>query len=111
MQPLTLCTYEIDVEPVFDAMDGARREALGASDSDLECPDWEAEMLDGKIPPSQILADRLIAMGYAAMRARSFAAGSDAGDVNLVLWRWGTDRPALVTLVDDEGRLSRGSAH
>ena len=111
MQPLTLCAYEIDVEPVFDAMDRARREALGVSDSDLECPAWEAEMLDGKIPSSQTLADRLIAMGYVAMRVRSFAAGSDAGDINLVLWRWGTDLPALVTLVDDEGRLSRGSAH
>lgn len=29
----------------------------------------------------------------------------------LVLWRGGTDLPNLVTLVDDEGRLSRGSAH
>ena len=84
-QPLTLCAYEIDVEPVFDVMDGARREALGVSDSDLECPAWEAEMLDGKAPSPQMLADRLIAMGYVAMR---FAARSDAGDINLVLWRW-----------------------
>ena len=111
MQPLTLCAYEIDVEPVFDAMDRAQREALGVSDSDLECPAWEAEMLDGKIPSSQTLADRLMAMGYVAMRVRSFAAGSDAGDINLVLWRWGIDLPALVTLVDDEERLSSGSAH
>jgi len=110
MQPLTLCACEIDVEPVFDAMDGAQREALGVADSDLECPAWEAEMLDGRVPTSQMLADRLMAMGYVAMRVRSFAAGSDAEDINLVLWRWGTDLPALVTLVDDEGWLSRGSA-
>ena len=111
MQPLTLCAYEVDVEPVFDAMDGVRREALGVSDSDLECPAWEAEMLDGKVPSSQMLADRLMAMGYVAMRVRSFAAGSDARDINLVLWRWGADLPTLVTLVDDEGRLSRGLPH
>ena len=63
-------------------------------------------MLDGKVSSSQMLADRLIAMGYVAMRVRSLAAGSDAGDINLVLWRWGTDPPALVTPVDDEGRLA-----
>ena len=56
-------------------------------------------------------ADRLMAMGYVAMRVRSFAAGSGAGDINLVLWRWGAGLPALVTLVDDEGRLSRGLPH
>ncbi len=111
MRPLILCAYEIDVEPVFDAMDGARREGLGVSDSDLECPAWEAEMLDGKVPSSQRLADRMMAKGHVAMRVRSFAAGSDAGDINLVLWRGGTNLPNLVTLVDDEGRLSRGSAH
>ena len=111
MQPLTVCAYEIDVEPVFAAMDGVRREALGVSDSDLECPAWEAEMLDGKVLSPQMLADRLIAMGYVAMRVRSSAAGSGAGDINLVLWRGGTNLSNLVTLVDDEGRLSRGSAH
>ena len=88
-------------------MNGARREALGVGDSDFESPAWEAEVLDGKVLSSQMLADRLMAMGYVAMRVRSFAAGSDAGDINLVLWRWGADMPALVTLVDDEGRSSR----
>ena len=92
-------------------MNGARRETLGVGDSDLESPAWEAELLDGKVPSSQMLADRLMAMGYLAMRVRSFAAGSDAGEINLVLWRWGADMSALVALVDDEGRLSRGLPH
>ena len=25
MQPLTLCAYEVDVEPVFDSLDGDRK--------------------------------------------------------------------------------------
>ena len=92
-------------------MDGARREALGVSDSDLECSAWEAKVLDGKIPSSQRLADRMMAKGRVAMRVLTFAAGSDAGDINLVLWRGGTNLLNLVTLVDNEGRSSRVSAH
>ena len=109
MQPLTLCAYEVDTEPVFDALDQARRAALGVSDLELLCPNWEAEMLKGKVPPSQALADRLIALGYAGMRVQSFAAGAGPDDVNLVLWNWGTARPSRVILIDDERRLSSGS--
>ena len=107
MQPLTLCAYEVDAEPVFDTLDEEQRQALGVSDSDLACPAWEAEMLDGAIPASQVLADRLIAAGYAGMRVRSFAAGTGTGDLNLVMWMWAADRPVRVTLIDDEGRLAR----
>ena len=78
----------------------------GASDSDLACPTWEAEMLAGAVPASQALADRLIADGHAGMRVRSYAAGSSADDLNLVMWRWGPHRPDRVVLVDDEGRLA-----
>ena len=58
MQPLTLCAYEVDAEPVFDAMDQERRRALGVTESELACAMWEAEMLAGAIPASQALADR-----------------------------------------------------
>ena len=109
MQPLTLCAYEVDAEPVFDAMDQARRAAVGVNDLELLCPNWEAEMLKGKVPSSQALADRLIALGYAGMRVQSFAAGAGPDDVNLVLWNWGTVGPSRVMLIDDERRLSSGS--
>lgn len=78
------------------------------SHHDLACPTWEADMLAGAIPASQALADRLIAAGYAGMRVRSFALGTGAGDINLVMWRWGPETPARVVLVDDEGRLYGG---
>ena len=106
MQPLTLCAYEVDAEPVFDALDPERRQALGVTEADLACPTWEAEMHAGAIPASQALADRLIAAGHVAMRVRSYAAGASADDLNLVLWSWSADRPARVVLIDDEGRLS-----
>ena len=110
MQPLTLCAYEVDIEPVVDTLDEDQCRALGVNDSDLACPAWEADMLAGAVPESQALADRLIAAGYAAMQVRSFAVGSGTGDVNLVVWRWGAHRPYRVVLIDDEGRLSGGSA-
>lgn len=106
MQPLTLCAYEVDAEPVFDALDEERRRDQGISDADLVCAAWEAEMLAGRIPASQALADRLIAAGYVGMRIRSFAVGAGADDINLVMWRWGAGPPARVVLIDDEDRLS-----
>jgi len=108
MQPLTLCAYEVDAEPVFDAMDDERRRALGVKADDLACPFWETEMLTGSVPASQALADRLIAAGYAGMQVRSFAAGANPEDLNVVFWRWGPGRPVRVVLIDDEGRLSGG---
>ncbi len=105
MQPLTLCAYEVDAEPLFDATDKEDCRSLGVLVSDLACPSWEAEMLAGTLPASQALADRLIAAGYAGMQLRSFATGASDGDLNLVMWRWGEGPPARIVLIDDEGRL------
>lgn len=108
MQPLTLCAYEVDAEPVFDASDEAVCRALGVSYSDIACPTWESEMLAGEVPASQALSDRLVSAGYVGLRVRSFAPGSSAEEHNLVMWRWSSSRPVRVVLIDDEGRLSRG---
>ncbi len=105
MQPLVLCAYEADVEPVFDALDAARRAEYAVSDADLACPTWERDMRDGKTPLSHALADRLIAAGFAGMRVQSFAREAGPEDMNLVLWRWGTQRPTRLALIDDEERL------
>ena len=106
MQPLTLCAYEVDAEPVFDALDEEHRRDQDVSDADLVCAAWEAEMLAGLVPASQALADRLIVAGYVGMRVRSFAVGAGTGDINLVMWQWSANPPARVALIDDEDRLS-----
>ena len=98
MQPLVLCAYDVDAAPVFDALDGADKEALGIVDADLDCPAWRLEAMSGRTPASHALADRLICSGFAGMRVRSYAAGAGAGDVNLVLWRWGDALPHRVAL-------------
>lgn len=105
MQPLVLCAYEVDVAPVFDALDRAEKESLGIVDGDLDCPEWRLEALSGRTPASHALADRLLSAGFAGMRARSYAEGAGVGDTNLVLWRWGDALPHRVALIDDERRL------
>lgn len=107
LQPLVLCSYEVDATPVFDATDRTAMSELGADLSDLECTTWAADMLAGRIPASQAFAERLIAADYVGMRVRSFAVGADEADVNLVMWQWGDEYPTRVTLIDDESRLRR----
>ena len=104
-QPLTLCRYRVDVEPVFDACDPAALASQGAAMTDLVDPLCERTMLDGKVPASQALADRLIAVGFAGMLVQSFARDALPADLNLVLWNWGPDLPIKVEVVDDDGRL------
>ena len=106
MRLTLLCAYEVDAEPVFDALDMSKRKAFGVTDEDLMCPNWEREMRDGTIPASQKLADRLIAAGYVGMRVSSFAQGAGPNHQNLVLWRWGDHLPSRVLLIDDERRLA-----
>ena len=106
MQPLVLCSYEMDVDPVFDALDHAERTAQSVSQANLDCPAWRDEMFSGRKPASHSLAERLLSMGYAGMRYRSYAMGASENDINLVLWRWGSEPPSRVILIDDEKRLS-----
>ena len=42
------------------------------------------------------------------MRVRSFAAGAGVDDLNLVMWKWDSERPARVGLIDDDDRFSGG---
>lgn len=106
LQPTTLVAMQADIAPVFDAADAAALAGQGMSPADLAADDWRARMLAGDAAPTQALAERLVAAGYAAMQVPSFAKGADAGALNLILWRWGSDLPARLVVVDDEGRLS-----
>ncbi len=105
-QPITLCAYEIDAEPIFDAVNPQAREALAVTDPELSARGWRRRMLSGVIPASQALADRLVAAGFVGMRVRSFAAAAEPDDLNLVFWRWSDRGLSRVVVIDDEGRLS-----
>ena len=105
LQPILLCAYDVDAEPLFDALDASQRRALAVTHDDLRCPAWERDMYRGLVPASHALADRLIAAGCAGMRVPSFAPGAATDDVNLVFWRWGDRRPSRVVPIDDERRI------
>ncbi len=95
---------------MFNATDADSRRALNLAEADLDCPTGELEILAGSVPSTQILADRLIAAGYVGMQVRSFAPGAVPEDLNLVMWKWSDRVPALIVLIDDEGRLSENRA-
>ena len=106
LQPVLVCAYEVDAEPVFDALDASQRRECAVTEDELRCPNWERDMYSRAVPVSHALAERLVAAGFAGMRVRSFVPGAGPDDVNLVLWSWGDRRPLRVTLIDDERRLT-----
>jgi RES domain-containing protein len=105
IQPITLCVYRVDCHRILDATKTVRGAEEGVTEAMLACPTWREEMLVGRVPASQALADRLIARGYCGMIVRSFAGGSAGRDLNAVFWRWSEEPPTMVHVIDDEGRL------
>ena len=113
-QPMTLVAYRVDCEPVADLTDSAGLAAAGIDPAALACP-WEDLASRGQTPPSWALADRLIAAGIRGARVPSFAPASNpAPDApprrNLVLWRWRSEPPCVVRVIDDFGRLPQDDA-
>ncbi len=106
LEPLTICEYDVDCEPVADLRDGAGRGALSVGIEDLACA-WLGAIRAGREPASWRVVDGLKAKGFAGMLVPSFAPGAGADDHNLVLWRWGPDLPTRVAVFDPSGRLPK----
>jgi RES domain-containing protein len=51
--------------------------------------------------------ERLVAAGCAGIIVPSFAKGAVAADINVVFWRWASDLPHQVRVIDDDHRLPR----
>ena len=109
LSPTTLVTYAVDMDPVFDATDAALLATQDLTAADLAANDWRQIMSAGRIPVPHALATRLIAAGYAGLRAPSYARGSAPENTNLILWHWGPDLPTRIRLIDPEGRLAQGA--
>lgn len=104
LQPTVLVSYGADLSPVFDATRTENLTAHGMTASQLAAEDWRDQMRQSGRSDSQRFAERLREDGFAGMIVPSYAPGAGAQDLNLVLWVW--QRPgAVITLVDDEGRL------
>ena len=98
LQPTTLVSYEAEIERVFDSRDEAALLAHGMDSAALADAAWRDQMREAGESKTQGFARRLIAAGFDALMVRSFAPGTTAKDLNLVLWRWGDERPARLVL-------------
>lgn len=107
LQPTTLVSYDADIERIFDSRDTTLLGTAAIDAVTLADPSWRDQMKQSGEAPTQRFSRELIAAGYLGLLVRSFAAGNTAGDLNLLLWKWGAEPPHRLTLIDDEGRLSR----
>ena len=107
LQPTTLVSYDAEIGQVFDSRDEQALLAEVVDAAALADNSWRDQMRATSEAVTQGFARRLIALGYHGLLVRSFAPGALMDDLNLVLWTWGDALPSRLTLVDDEGRLSR----
>jgi RES domain-containing protein len=107
LQPTTLVSYHADIDSIFDGRNQAALGMEGMDDAALADPTWRDRMKADGEAKTQAFARRLIKAGYNGLLVRSFASGTSAGDMNLVLWKWTDPSSAHLTLIDDENRLSR----
>lgn len=102
--PLTLVTYDIDCADLADLSTPAGAKKHKITSTMLACP-WKLLAHEGAPVPTWDLADRLIASSHAGLIVRSFANGTTATDLNLVLWTWSGTLPHKVEVFDPDGRL------
>lgn len=107
LQPTTLVSYEADIEHVFDTRDRAALKLEGMNPSTLADPTWRDQMKAIGEAETQAFARRLVIAGYHGLLVKSFAPGAGEDELNLVLWTWSDTPPTRLSLIDDEGRLSR----
>jgi RES domain-containing protein len=105
-EPLTVCTYDVDVTDLIDLRTKKDQLAEGISRADLACA-WAYDLSNGKKPASWSLAERFISGGAAGILVPSFAIGAREDMANLVLWKWGPDLPHKVVVHDPSNRLPR----
>jgi len=104
--PLTICTYQVDVDDIIDLRDQAGRTAAAIEQASMACP-WAYDLATGKTPASHDIATSLIAKGAAGLLSPSFATGARPEMANLILWHWGSELPHKVVVHDPDGRLPR----
>lgn len=106
LEPLVLCSYDVDCEDVVDLSHDTGRDAAGVGLHEIACA-WALDLTAGRRPASHDAARRLLEAGAAGAIVPSFATGAGPEDRNLVLWRWGPDLPHRVNVYDPSGRLPK----
>jgi RES domain-containing protein len=103
LEPLTMVSYDVDIEDIVDLRTSAGRRAAGVKLVDIAC---RLELAYGREPACWRVANRL-SKTAAGILVPSFARGAREDMHNLVLWKWGRDLPHRVTAHDPSGRLPK----
>ncbi|MGB3501938.1 MAG: RES domain-containing protein [Mesorhizobium sp.] len=107
LQPTTLVSYEADIRVVFDCRQADALAEFGMDEATLGDAGWRNQMKTAGEAKTQAFARALIERGFHAMLVRSFARATGAADLNLVIWSWNGASASRLSVIDDEGRLSR----
>lgn len=107
LQPTTFVTCEADIGNLFDTRNPAELAREGIDPAVLSATTWRDEMKRRGISRSQEIAAALAAKNYHGLVVRNLAKGNamNPDATNILLWAW-PDPPALLRVVDDEGRLA-----
>ncbi len=106
LDPLTICSYNVDIDDLVDLRTETQRAASGIALADLACA-WAYDLAYGRKPASWNVAEQLIAAGASGIFVPSFAVGARTDMANLVLWKWGPKLPHKVEVHDPSGRLPK----
>lgn len=104
--PLTVCSYEVDVDDIVDLRTDRDRVQANVDLQDMACA-WANDLAEGREPASWGVARTLAAAGAAGILVPSFANGARSDMSNLVLWIWTPDLPLRVRVHDPDGLLPR----
>jgi RES domain-containing protein len=107
--PLTICSYEVDMDHVVDLTTDEARASARVALAELACA-WALDLATGRVPASWAIAKPLIASGAAGVLVPSFATGARPDMQNLVAWKWGGDLPHRIAVYDPDHRLPRDQA-
>lgn len=109
-QPLTLCSYEVDCGPILDLCDSDNQKRVHPHPEAWMQEAWLSKKIRREPVIAWEVAEQLIAMGFAGIRVPSQAKGTTHRDVNIVFWKWSSQVPTKVCVIDDENRLPNDSS-
>jgi RES domain-containing protein len=104
--PLTVCSYGVDVDDLLDLRTEADCAIAGIDFVDMSCA-WAYDLANGRKPASWRVAEELIKAGASGILVPSFATGAKVDTANLVLWKWSSDLPHKVEVHDPNKRLPK----
>jgi RES domain-containing protein len=108
-EPLTVCTYLVDVDNIVDLRNEEACANEGVLFTELGCA-WAFELAKGRCPPSWEIARKFIDAGASGIIVPSYATGARSDMSNLVLWKWGSELPLKVEVFDPNSKLPRNSS-